>query len=779
MEAIRVLMVFSPTYRLRFDKKEAQGIGVGARHEAHILYHRCVDAGWEVDFCRVIYFEDHHINSVRQEFKHFSNWHAVRDFDQILEWILNAFVNNDPLPLPTRNLIPKSIGNSFKGRLRFLDTLHRRLLGADGPDGVSFEKRMAVILGLGGCGKTRAAIEYGHLHQPNYQALLFARADTPAVFGRNLAKLAGRRYLGLSETDATEQQALDATIDWLRENSKWLLIIDNVDDDDAATGVYSILIDELGNDYLGHIIITARRNSYPLEEVDTYELPNFLEDNEGPQYLLQLTSGKREALDPKIELKLANEITTRLGGLPLALKQAAAFIATTYISLKEYIDLLNTTPVEVLESYGNLPIRDYHHSVYTTWNITVSRLSSTGKLLLRALAHFSSEPIPRFIFSFPRSSGHPANWLIPASELINYALTYREQGHGTIQAHCVLQQVILLQLTHEDRCQSVKDAANILSVAIANTDPQDIRSWESLASLRPHIESVISKAELLDLHTWVTRLRSKLGLYLASIGLHDEGIKHYQSLLSTSQTKTTNPYPPDIAIRHNNLAVLLEEAERFSEAEYHYRSALFIDCTYYLANHQFGCQHPSIARDYTNLGGLLENIDIEAARECYNHAIQILRNFGTKDQLSSALNNLSLFCIANTETEEGETLLRESLALETSTNYGPQRAIHHNNFGNLLYHQGKFSDAKQHFESAIREMGSDPEPEYDSPDPEHLFVGFFLVNLSKALSKLQQPESATAASLRASRIISALATEHPYLSILGGEIVLHPAMDSA
>ena len=51
------------------------------------------------------------------------------------------------------------------------------------------------MYGLGGTGKTRAAIEYAQRYAEEHTVLLFVRADTPGGLKHNLAALCGPEVL--------------------------------------------------------------------------------------------------------------------------------------------------------------------------------------------------------------------------------------------------------------------------------------------------------------------------------------------------------------------------------------------------------------------------------------------------------------------------------------------------------------------------------------------------------------------------------------------------------
>ena len=82
-----------------------------------------------------------------------------------------------------------SLGTLFKGRAAFIERVRESLTrAADGGLAVV----ATALYGLGGIGKTRAAVEYAWAFQEKYTALLFVIAETPEALRRNLAALAGR-----------------------------------------------------------------------------------------------------------------------------------------------------------------------------------------------------------------------------------------------------------------------------------------------------------------------------------------------------------------------------------------------------------------------------------------------------------------------------------------------------------------------------------------------------------------------------------------------------------
>ena len=85
-------------------------------------------------------------------------------------------------PRQPRNLPLGSLGDLFKGRTKPLKELHAALLDASG----------VAVVGLGGVGKTRLAIEYAWRNGEDYSALLFVRAESAAALERQPRGSGGR-----------------------------------------------------------------------------------------------------------------------------------------------------------------------------------------------------------------------------------------------------------------------------------------------------------------------------------------------------------------------------------------------------------------------------------------------------------------------------------------------------------------------------------------------------------------------------------------------------------
>src|SRR5207302_10658956 len=104
-----------------------------------------------------------------------------------------------------------------------------------------------------------------------------------------------------------------------------------------------------------------------------------------------------EASDRAIALTIAQE----LGGLPLALDQAGAYIEEIQCSLADYLQLYRGQRTELLKARGGL-VPDHPEPVATTWSLSftqVEQRSPAAADLLRLCAFLHPDAIPEEIIT--------------------------------------------------------------------------------------------------------------------------------------------------------------------------------------------------------------------------------------------------------------------------------------------------------------------------------------------------------------------------------------------
>ena len=289
------------------------------------------------------------------------------------------------------NLPLATIGTLLKGREPFLDDLRTRLGAPDGR-ATAIVNRLAVH-GLGGVGKTRVAVEYAWRHADDYTALLFVSAPTLAELRTNLANLVA--VLGTPAETASLDEQLTQVLHWLEANPGWLLIVDNVDTEEAARAIEELL----ARLWAGHVLITSRIGNWSAG-VEPIEL-DVLAPADAAAFLLERTPHRRLAVD---DASLAATIAGELDGLAVALEQAGAYIDKLRLSFAEYLARWEAKRPEVLR-WHDLRLMKYPASVAVTWETTFAQLGERERRLLEVLAWLAPEPIPLFLFEAAAARG--------------------------------------------------------------------------------------------------------------------------------------------------------------------------------------------------------------------------------------------------------------------------------------------------------------------------------------------------------------------------------------
>ncbi len=465
--------------------------------------------------------------------------------------------------LRIHNLPFPPLGDLLKGRDEELQRLETNLQG-------QATAITQAIHGLGGIGKTRLAVEYAWRSGNRYDAVLFLRAESPQALQSGLADLARPNLLNLPEyTAQAETETVDAALRWFRENSRWLLILDNVDTPEAAEAVRKI-IPQLQN---GHVLITSRRKDWP---VAVRKQPlDILTQEEATNFLLQRTDGGRFSKPDDSEQ--AARLAEILDGLPLALEQAGAYIVYHQLSFSTYLKYWEKERENVL-AWHNKDLMEYPASVATTWQTTFSRLHPKAAAILRLTAHFAPDPIPSEMLEAGEEIIGEAIVLLCEemgeqplprgireclSELAGYSMIAKEAETFTV--HRIVQEVLRAQIPEERRCAWIK-----LSLRAVNNfspfDADDVLTWSVWDLLRTHASEVLYHAQGCNINEPTGRLMGQLALLLVSKSLYSDAEPLARRALKISEDFLGSEHPTT-AIRLNNLAQLLKATNRLSEAE--------------------------------------------------------------------------------------------------------------------------------------------------------------------------------------------------------------------
>ncbi|MEU7347657.1 FxSxx-COOH system tetratricopeptide repeat protein [Streptomyces bacillaris] len=374
------------------------------------------------------------------------------------------------------NVPPRNPG--FTGRSLVLERMRDQLGGG-----------MAVVLpqpqtlyGLGGVGKTQVALEYVHRFMADYDLVWWISSEQADDVIASLAELAVRLGAqGGEDMAAASQEAVDL----LRRgvpSDRWLLVFDNADDPETLRRHFP----QGGS---GHILVTSRNQSWS-QHGDALPVDVFLRE-ESVEHL------QRRA--PGLSDEDADQVATAVGDLPLAVEQAAAWIAETATPIDTYLEQLARQAPQVLAL--NQPA-GYPEPVAATWNISIARLkerSPAAVRLLQLCAFFAPEPISaNLLYSKemiealkPYDSSLQEKLVLGRviREIGRFALAKVDQVSNSIQVHRLVQAVIKAQLSEEEQ----REARHVVHRILAGARPDDDEpidnpeTWPRFATIWPHL----------------------------------------------------------------------------------------------------------------------------------------------------------------------------------------------------------------------------------------------------------------------------------------------------
>lgn len=236
---------------------------------------------------------------------------------------------------------------TFTGRVKELDDLHKKMTKTGGFERTALispqlddSKNPASVTGLGGVGKTELARKYAEIHRGDYTDQIWIDASTFGIEGslRDLAKKLWINEKDINGKNKGIQTIAEDIYKFFLNNPqrKPLFIFDNAE---GYKDIKKFLPGPSNNK--PYVLITSRSKNWDTEEdgkIEQLELKVFSED-EAKEFIIK-SLGKNNLLEEDIKA-LAKE----LGYLPLALKQATAYIKRNEgLSIKEY---LNEYKIEV------------------------------------------------------------------------------------------------------------------------------------------------------------------------------------------------------------------------------------------------------------------------------------------------------------------------------------------------------------------------------------------------------------------------------------------------
>jgi len=234
---------------------------------------------------------------------------AAEETVRVLKEMQASAPRSASLPSRPVRLAPRPA--PLAGREQLLTEIRERLTG-----GEARWPRVVALHGLGGAGKTSVALEHAHRHMDEYGVVWQFAAEDQATLLAGFAEL-GRELVGHDRFAAADHVAQVHGILAARPDA-WLVVFDNAVGHAALRGV----LPPAGH---GHVIVTSQDPHWPAGQA--VEVP-MLDVDVAAEFLVNRTGAA--------DKNAARDVAEELGGLPLALEQAAAYVEVTGLGLAEY-----------------------------------------------------------------------------------------------------------------------------------------------------------------------------------------------------------------------------------------------------------------------------------------------------------------------------------------------------------------------------------------------------------------------------------------------------------
>jgi tetratricopeptide (TPR) repeat protein len=634
-----------------------------------------------------------------------------------------------PVALPGSSLprfwnVPYQRNPLFTGREDILMRLHEMLTRKQTVVAVAQQ----ALCGLGGIGKTQTVLEYIYRYGSEYQAVFWVKADTRENLFADFLSLA--QLLTLPERDSQDRTIAAAAIGrWLQEHVGWLLVFDNADDLEMVREV-------LPTGCQGHVLLTTRaqamgRVAHRLEvEEMSLEI--------GALFLLR----RAGMLDVDAPLEKASEkdrisaerLVQELGGLPLALDQAGAYIEEASLNIEEYRELYRQQKYTLLKRRGGL-ITDHPEPVATTWILSftcVEQMNRGAADLLRFCAFLNPDAIPEEVFTKGSALvcsslallGSDAVGLHQAVEALRkYSLVRRNPETKILAIHRLVQASI--QGAMDQETQGYWATLTIQSVSAAFPNEVTVACWPLCQRLLPHVQMCVALADTYRLVLpEAAQLFNQAGYYLRERALYLEAESLYKKAFAIREQALGTSHPDTAQVLYN-LARLYYDLGQYTLCETLHLQALEI------REQTVPVDHLALALSLNSLAFLyyIQTRKLDEAERLYQRALPLFDVAIGMDHPKTAhcLSNLALLYVSQGKDTEAEQLLLHVQAIR-ETSLGPMHLDTARSLQNLAWFyiylgkQERYAEAKQLLERslAIRETLLGPEHPQGAMSLNHL-----------------------------------------------------------
>ncbi|MBU1698664.1 MAG: tetratricopeptide repeat protein [Candidatus Eisenbacteria bacterium] len=642
------------------------------------------------------------------------------DWKKLLAAIRDHLRRPAPIKSERMAFLRYTVNPHFVGREREMNRIHEALHAE--PTAALSQGKIHAIVAMGGIGKTTLARHYAERFWRLYTQIFWVDAREEESLRSGYAGIA-KLLFPERENGTDEEKLAQRALVELNGSTERLLVLDNVEDEESIQR----WIPKSGG---CRTLITSRFTAWSpgIGTSRVYVL------DPGPARELLLRRTGRYGREAQSES--CDRLAETLGYLPLALEQAAAYVAEEGpdFGFEDYLELYREATQDCLAE-GVLGSTEYPDSVVTTWKATLAKLSPQARTLLRFSSFLSPEPIPieLFIKNVERVRAHFSEFPLPAGskpakesssdnfmirnalkDLTRYAMV--DNTGQSFLVHSLVQMVERLNAAGDRRSVWLGHLLEMVN-AYGPVNAHYPITWDIWDGLRPHAEFLLNLIpEELKAETALS-LNEELAKWYYGKGLYNKSLVWEGLKLELAKRLLPENDPRMGSYLINYGESLLRVRGRAEEAAEIFLKAVKIE------ENASGPESPSVADNLNYYAmALKDSGQEEKAENVYRRALAIYdkTSFPDSERLARVLTNLSSRLLDRGDCQGAEPLIKRAVdLLESGKISASFPYIHHMlaQLGIIYYETGRNAAAEPLLKRALEFCAGTLGPEH----PEMVF----------------------------------------------------------
>ncbi|RYP75129.1 hypothetical protein DL771_002590 [Monosporascus sp. 5C6A] len=601
----------------------------------------------------------------------------------------------------THFMVPFGRNKEFVGRDHILQQLLTRIPPSANKDDC---QRMA-IEGLGGVGKTQIALEAAYrVRDMDLDCSVFLVPAINAASLENSYREIGQKLQvqGINMDNADVKTLVKLALS--EENAgKWLLIIDNADDLELLFGGPQSLSDYLPMSRNGSILLTTRDHRTACKfTTHQADIITTIEMSEAEALAMLQNHLSESQVQSKQDTK---RLLQELAYLPLAIKQASAYIATEQLSISEYLNLYQTSDADMIgllsehfeDRHRYQEAKRTQNPIATTWLISFNQITKSSPVAasyLKFICFLAEKDIPKSLL--PIDSKKEASKAV--STLKAYAFITEHKGSDSFDLHRLVRSAMRNWVEQENEWKGwITKGAQQLSEKFPWPEHENKEIWMRYL---PHTQTAVEFQRDCADRRALWRLLLHIGQSYSILGKYKEAELILRPAVELRE-KVLGREHPDTLVSMNNFAEDLRNQGRYEKAEQIHRQTLE------LREQVLGREHPNTLASISNLALVLDSRGKHDEAEQMQRQTLELREqvLGREhpDTLAS-MNNLALVLDSQGKYNEAEQMQRQTLEVKKKVlgREHPDTLASMNILALILSKQGKYDEAKQMYRQTLK-----------------------------------------------------------------------------